>query len=116
MILQPAGLVVFTCPKTGRHYVDVADLAKITGLSTSALDRRHRPEAWGCPRDFLFDGGGQLWFALLSLPQLWDQLERAGESDAALKLRERMLPWVETAVAKGERSQESGVRSRTTSQ
>lgn len=90
-------LTIYTSA-THRRYVDVADLAKICGLSAYDLDRKYRPEHWASPRDFRWDGH-RAWFAVLSLQQLIDGLLAAGETDAAQKLRERMLPWIEAAVA-----------------
>lgn len=81
----------------GRRYIDAAHLTEISGLPVRDFDLKYRPGAWAIPRDFVWRHG-KMWFALLSLPQLFDELQ-AVNPDAALRLRERLLPWVEAAVA-----------------
>lgn len=95
-------LTVFTS-ETGRRYVDVADLAEISGVSEVDLDRKHRPMAWGSPREMRWDGR-RLWFAVMAIPQLCDSLDSNGESDAALKLRTWCVAWVEACVSESERN------------
>lgn len=95
MTIKP--LTVFTSA-TGRRYVDVADLAFICGLPALELDTRYRPMAWATPRDFRWDGR-RMWFAVLSLPQLVQELFAQNQSDAALKLQEWSAAWISAAVA-----------------
>jgi hypothetical protein len=88
--------------KTGRRYVDVVDLARIAGLNPLDFDLKFRPAGWAVPRDFVWEHG-KLWFAVLSFPQLWDSIDRAGQHDAALLLREWGTAWVGAALAEQER-------------
>jgi hypothetical protein len=97
-----APLTVYT-DKHGRRYVDVADVAKISGLPARDLDLKYRPSHWAMPRDCRWENG-RLWFSVLSLPQLADELERAMQPDAALMLRGWCLPWVEAAVRESARN------------
>jgi hypothetical protein len=90
-----APLTVFT--SHGRRYVDVADVARICNLPAHDLDLKYRPSHWAMPRDAQW-ANGRLWFAVLSLPQMADELDRAKLSAAALLLRSWCVAWVEAAV------------------
>lgn len=97
MSTTPIGLTIFT-DKAGRRYADVADLAAVCGLAVLDLQNKFRPDGWGMPRDFRWDGR-RMWFALLSLGQLADWLHRENQVDAALKLREWLTTWLAAAIA-----------------
>jgi hypothetical protein len=79
--------------KSGRVYVEVGDVATITGLKSMDLDFKYRPHAWASPRDFLWLHG-RLWCAVLSLPQMVDALFDAGQGDAAILLRTAVEGWI----------------------
>lgn len=83
----------YTSPRTGRVYVEIGDIAAVTGLRATHLDYRFRPAAWASPRDFTWQAG-QVWFAVASLPQLVEALFDAGEGGAAHRLREALAGWL----------------------
>lgn len=72
---------------TGRRYIDAADIATTCGVPQIGLDNVYRPSSWGAPREFRWDGR-RLWYAEESLPALADSLDRGGQHDAAILLRD----------------------------
>lgn len=96
-MMHLTSLSVYTAAD-GRRYIDSADIATICGLAPLALDNHYRPAAWAAPRDFRWDGR-RMWYAILSLHELVDELFSVAKSDEAIRLREWSLAWQEAAIA-----------------
>lgn len=69
------------------RYVPARLVAAACGLPLSVLDNRHRPDSWGAPRNVAWLQR-ELHYAEDGLPQLVSALFQAGETDAAIKLRD----------------------------
>jgi hypothetical protein len=69
-----------------REYVALDEIAEVCGLRASAVHNRFRPDHWGVPKEWRFQGTVTLYL-VAALPELADALAEAGLTGAAERLR-----------------------------
>jgi hypothetical protein len=72
---------------SARAYVSLHLIAEVCGLSEQEIHHQYRPEYWGVPRHWTFEGTRTL-YAEDSLQDLVDSFRQYGAPAAAIQLRD----------------------------